>query len=195
MHKRGALELSINAIVIIVLAMTLLGLGLGFVRGLFDNIIGVSGSTFERISEQLNTDLATSDAPLIFSKTRLSLDRGGSALEGFGVRNEKNAKVNYGIKLETFSCPNPAKEDPTKPETPCKPIQSWFTYVDGDNKYEVKPAERDVHDVQIDVPRSAITGLYLVQLIAYTGIWDGACIAADSTCFKLGQTELFLTVT
>ncbi|MBS3127550.1 hypothetical protein J4410_00200 [Candidatus Woesearchaeota archaeon] len=37
-HKKAALELSINAIVIIVLAMTLLGLGLGFIRNQFSEI-------------------------------------------------------------------------------------------------------------------------------------------------------------
>ncbi len=35
MKKKGSLELSINAIVILVLAITLLGLGLTFIRGLF----------------------------------------------------------------------------------------------------------------------------------------------------------------
>ena len=62
-NKKAALELSINAIVIVVLAMTLLGLGLGFIRGMFNKINPLTDTTFEKISEQLNTDLATSDAP------------------------------------------------------------------------------------------------------------------------------------
>ena len=45
-NKKGALELSINAIVIVILAMTLLGLGLGFVRGMFGKITGISDDTF-----------------------------------------------------------------------------------------------------------------------------------------------------
>ena len=34
-HKKGSLELSINAIVILIMAITMLGLGLGFMKGLF----------------------------------------------------------------------------------------------------------------------------------------------------------------
>ena len=37
-NKKASLEMSIQAIVIVVLAMTLLGLGLGFIRGMFKNI-------------------------------------------------------------------------------------------------------------------------------------------------------------
>ena len=38
-NKRASLEMSIQAIVIVVLAMTLLGLGLGFIKGMFGNTI------------------------------------------------------------------------------------------------------------------------------------------------------------
>lgn len=37
-NKKGALELSINAIVILILAITMLGLGLTFIRGIFENL-------------------------------------------------------------------------------------------------------------------------------------------------------------
>lgn len=37
-NKKGALELSINAIVILILAITMLGLGLTFIRGIFKQI-------------------------------------------------------------------------------------------------------------------------------------------------------------
>ena len=38
MHKKASLELSINAIVILVLAITMLGLGLGFTKGMFGQL-------------------------------------------------------------------------------------------------------------------------------------------------------------
>ena len=35
MAKKGAFQLSVNAIVVLILAIVLLGLGLGFVKGMF----------------------------------------------------------------------------------------------------------------------------------------------------------------
>ena len=46
MDKKGALELSINAIVILIIAITMLGLGLGFVRGMF----GKASGQFEELT-------------------------------------------------------------------------------------------------------------------------------------------------
>lgn len=190
MHKRGALDLSIQTIVIVVIAMTLLGLGLGFVRNIFSNIGDLSESTFQRISEQLSTDLATSEAPLIFSQSRLSLERRASKIEGFGVRNDGNNPVKYGFKVETFSCPDSAKDQAGK----CVDVDAWFKYFKGNEQYQLKAAERQVNRVQVDVPSDAKTGLYLLKLLAYTGNWDGTCGTPQSTCQKIGQTELFLTV-
>ena len=46
MLKKGSLNLSIQAIVIIVLAMTILGLGLGFVRGQFQQITSAANAPY-----------------------------------------------------------------------------------------------------------------------------------------------------
>jgi len=190
-NKRGALELSINTIVVIVIAMALLGLGLMFIRGMFDKITGVSDSTFEKISEQLNTDLVTSDAPLIFSKTKITIDRGGNSQEGFGVKNDGDSKISYGVKVGTFSCPELSQSE----NGDCPDISSWFKYFDGDQQYTISPAERQTGKVQINVPRGATTGLYLLKIIAYEGIFDEASgICPEGSCSVFGQTELFLTV-
>ena len=197
MHKRGALDLSIQTIVIVVIAMTLLGLGLGFVRNLFGTITDVSESTFQRISEQLSTDLATSDSPLIFSKSRLTLERRSSSLEGFGVRNSGGNSINYGFRVETFSCP----EQKLTPPKACPNVENWFEYFRGANQYHLAAADREVSKVEIHVPSDATPGLYLLKLSIYMGTWPqaGDCLGdynqiQNTGCSKIGQTELFLTV-
>lgn len=47
-YKKGALELSINTIVIIVIGVTLLSLGLFFIRGLFTQINEIRDDIFDR---------------------------------------------------------------------------------------------------------------------------------------------------
>ncbi len=189
--KRGTLNISIEAIVIVVIAMTILGLALGFVKGLFGDIIGVSDTAFNKISEDLTTNLATSDAPLLFSNTKLSVGRGDDSLQGFGVRNDGSSKLSYGIKFETINCPTEVKDENGGF---CPDTSLWFNYFIGDEKYTIKAAERQTSKVQITVPKTDVTpGLYLLKISAYTGSWPegGEC---SGECDAFGQTELFLTI-
>jgi hypothetical protein len=47
MKKKGDLSLSMNAIVVLIMAITLLGLGLGFMRGLFSNMTTKVGQAID----------------------------------------------------------------------------------------------------------------------------------------------------
>ena len=53
--KKGALELSINTIVVIVIGVTLLTLGLVFVRGIFTKTSDLSEKAFQDANEQLDS--------------------------------------------------------------------------------------------------------------------------------------------
>lgn len=192
-NKKASLELSVNAIVIVVLAMTLLGLGLAFVKGLFGNIGEISTSTFEKISEQLNKDLATSDSNIVFSKTRLEIDRGGKSLEGWGIKNDGSTQLKYGIKIKLVSCPDAADGTACDPLLIQNDVEKWFTYIKGDQKYTLGAAESHTKDVQIVVPR-VNPGLYLISIIAYEGTWIDTCGEDPEECDIYEQTELFLTV-
>jgi hypothetical protein len=193
--KKGALNLSIQLIVVIVIAFVVLGLGLTFVRGLFGDLTGISDTAFEEISESLATDLETSGSSLIFSKSKLSLERGGDSLQAFGVRNDEQAAFNYGFNVKAINCPK------QQVDAACLDVSSWFDYVKGDNVYTVKAAERQINKVDVRIPKSpdAVPGTYLIRLTAYQDQWDNNnCVAlstGSSTCTLIGQTELFLTIT
>ena len=67
MMKKGSLNLSIEAIVIVVIAFVVLGLGLGFVRGQFKSITETTTSIQDQIRQQITEDLRTGDKKLSFS--------------------------------------------------------------------------------------------------------------------------------
>src|SRR3989344_6605784 len=52
--KKGALELSVNTIVVIVIGVTLLTLGLVFVRGILTKATDLSDEAFENANKQLD---------------------------------------------------------------------------------------------------------------------------------------------
>jgi hypothetical protein len=195
MHKKAGLELSINAIVIVILAMTLLGLGLGFINGMFGNITSLTDSKFSQIAEDLNGRLSTSNEDILFSKTQTTIPRGSNSLEGLGVKNDEDRVIKFGIIFKTEDCPDTSKVDGICPET-----KGWFTYLKGDGKYTVKAADSSTSKTTIQIPRTAKTGLYLISIIVYEGVWNQENCADDYDpqtgvgCSVLGKTELFLTV-
>ena len=63
--KKAAMELSINAIVILIIAITMLGLGLGFVRGMFGKI---STQVEEQVAQEPEPPIPTSDNPITMSR-------------------------------------------------------------------------------------------------------------------------------
>jgi len=71
--KKGALQLSINAIVIVVLAMSLLGLGLTFIRSIFKGLEEQRSEITEQVKQQILEDLRTGNKKLSFPSTDVDL--------------------------------------------------------------------------------------------------------------------------
>ena len=191
-NKKASLEISIQAIVIVVLAMTVLGLGLGFIKGMFSSITGVTSGTFDKIADQLQKDLVSSNEKLVFSQTKVAIERGKSLLLGWGIKNEGNQRLNYWAEFSAVKCPGPH---------PCPSVDElnskWFIFKykpspgQGNSPYTVGAAENTVVRVELSVPQTSgvDTGLYLIDLSIYDG--DNP----DTTTNKYASTDIFITVT
>jgi len=62
MRKKGGMELSINAIVILIIAMVVLGIGILFIRGMFAK---AQTTTFKALSAQDTANPASADRPFM----------------------------------------------------------------------------------------------------------------------------------
>jgi hypothetical protein len=185
MDKKGSLELSIRAIVIVVLAMTLLGLGLAFVKNIFGSAEELSATSFDKISDQLQRDLVNVDEKLVFSQTKVSIDKGKSSLLGWGIRNENNVPLKYWAEFIPIKCPGfcPSTKELN---------EEWFTFKynpEGNISsllYSIETADQSVKRVDLSIPKNAASGLYLLDLSVYEekGLDD----------LKYASTEIFLTV-
>jgi len=180
-NKKSSLEISIQAIVIVVLAMTLLGLGLGFIKGMFKNITDVSTATFDQIKDQLQRDLVNSNQKLIFSQTKINLERGKSVLLGWGIRNEGSLSLDYWPEFRAIKCPGTCPNDVDLND-------QWFAFkyaTSSDAPYSVDAADQQVERVELSIPKNADPGLYLIELSVYP----------DPTFIDpYAKTDLFVTV-
>ncbi len=86
-NKKASLNLSINAIVIVVLAMTLMGLGLGFIRNIFKGLEEQREEVTEQIRSQILEDLRTGNKKLSFPSTEINVEKGQAKVIAMGVKN------------------------------------------------------------------------------------------------------------
>ena len=151
-NKRASLEISIQAIVIVVLAMTLLGLGLGFIRGMFKNIGSTTEDVTEQVRQRILDDLITGDKKISFPKSEVTIDKGGSTVLTVGVRNKKDTTLHYKMRFTPISGPDGA---PFSIDNP-----SWFQYQN--LPYTLQAAEPDARNIRLSIPTRVSSGSYFL---------------------------------
>lgn len=107
MTRKGSLNLSIQAIVIVVIAFVVLGLGLGFVRSQFGEIQKTSTAVQEQISQQILDDLRTGNKPLSFPASKLVLETGEESVQAIGIKNTGDSLRNMLIQFEVKTADTP----------------------------------------------------------------------------------------
>jgi hypothetical protein len=177
-NKRASLELSIRAIVIVILAMTLLGLGLGFIRGMFKDIGGITEDVSEQIRQQILDDLITNDKSLSFPKIEIVIDRGDSEILTVGLRNKRNTPLNYKMIFTAISGPS----GPLAPDA----YEEWFQYSTA--VATLLPADATVRSIRLDVP-NIDTGSYF---FTFDVVDDDAAPGDDNYIYA--QKDFFIVV-
>ncbi|MBN1157545.1 hypothetical protein JXA85_08045 [Candidatus Woesearchaeota archaeon] len=99
-NKRGSLNLSIEAIVILVMAITMLGLGLAFIKSKFTKTGDLLDSVDENVRESIKQQLATSGEKLYIPKTQFELRNGDSEVAVIGIKNTEGSQKTFEMKVE-----------------------------------------------------------------------------------------------
>jgi hypothetical protein len=179
-NKRASLELSIRAIVIVILAMTLLGLGLGFVRNMFQDIGGITTDVTEQIKEQITAQLRTSGEKLSFPAT-VALSRGELKTLIIGVQNTGSELIYFGFDLN-WDAPNSdhaQKSDGTVDSDKTFDEEYDPRYLSDPCSFSLEPAEASAYGINIKAPRVAGTDMVVLKVRIAETSSDGSC-AADA---------------
>lgn len=102
--KKAGLQMSINAIVILVMAMVVLGLGLGFIRGMFSS---AENKFIGAISNVDLTNPATAAKPITFEKSTITVKKSNSAEFMYSVYNNYGSDLTN-VTLSVSSCSSSA---------------------------------------------------------------------------------------
>ncbi|MCB9362761.1 hypothetical protein H6504_04955 [Candidatus Woesearchaeota archaeon] len=122
--KKGSLQLSINAIVVLILAITILGLGLGFIKSQFDTATQNFGVADQELAKQITDELESSGKLLTLKKQEFEVKSGDPEEFFFGIRNTDTANQwKYYIQFQCIS----TASNPTG-------CDNWDA--DGDNQWD-----------------------------------------------------------
>jgi hypothetical protein len=104
-YKRASLEIGVNTIVILVIAMMLLGLGIGFIRGLFVKANQLPGL----IDTSTWQNPPTASDPIVLTPSSIEIKGGDSADVVVGVYNKEGSTKTFSVGIP--SCTGGAKPD------------------------------------------------------------------------------------
>jgi len=182
-NKKGALELSITAIVVLIIAITVLGLAIFFIKNLFGESTELITSQLAQVKEQLRSNMEDTGELVVFSKgTELRAKRGEKVEFYIGVRNQNDFTTCYRVAMRCLK--------PFSTEGSCSTVQpgAQNTVVGGygvepaDNWFPVLLQEFDIerNDIQVSPITMRIAGTpdtYLAAMEIYQAESD--CAGSD----------------
>lgn len=191
MNKKAALELSITAIVVLIIAITVLGLGIGFIKKQFGAGSELVTKEFANIKEQMKEQVRTGGELLVFSvPDQVSIGKPQSVF--IGVRNTaKNTnsdrdKVCFRVEVRcikpftpnAYCDPNGQKNNIVvggydwETGDPVKGNTNWFKSLLGE--FDLKNFEGDVYDAVLLV-RGISADSYSMEINIYKDPTDDWC--------------------
>ena len=166
MNRKASLNLSIEAIVIVVIAFTVLGLGLGFVKSQIGDIQTTSSAVQEQISQQILDDLRTGNKKLSFPATQLTLETNEESVQAIGIKNTEDLPIvlvlGFEVRAEDGSFEQFGSEAGLSFVSGGQSVESKIIWDDGPQ--QLKASETRVLPVTITAPDKSGNYLYKVNL-------------------------------
>ena len=171
MQKRGAIELSMTTIIVIVLGVTLLILGLAFLQTTFKKVGLLTERTFEE-GEAALQNLGTITEPLTLTSSRVTLAQGASKAVGVVVLNKEGAQATYSLQV--------TKGEKTAAN---KKLECYFAETESDSSNPItlsSGAREDFVLAVIDL--GSDLGTYACNVLL---LQDGAQVASESLLIQV----------
>ena len=99
MFRKGSLNLSINAIVVLILAVTMLGLGLMFMQNMMGGAIDQLGGVSEEVEDDMIQRMTAGAEDIEFRTSNVRTRPGGGETDYFALRNNRDTDLDFNIEF------------------------------------------------------------------------------------------------
>jgi len=178
MNKKAALELSVGTIVIIVIAITMLILGIVFVRSVMCGAIGLTGDMNNRVKGEINKLFGSTGGEvqcLGLSSEPVKIIPGQTNTVWCGIKAPQTAK--YSIVLTDYSAVHSTKSE----------VKNWIVTDSWDGT--VAPGDEDPKKaIRLNLPDNAPEDTIMLQVIIKK---EGSIIATQDLDFEISRVGFF----
>jgi len=153
-NKKGALELSIGTIVILVLAMTMLILGVILVQNIFSGATDAADLTIDQLKGKISTLFGADKKIAMYPENQQhKIKQGDTGGFGFGIKNLNQGTVEDGIFSYEVLVDDPDIE--SKCGISEKEGLGWITTGRASSKIPIAVGDVSVQKVLLQVPMNA----------------------------------------
>ena len=153
MNKKGAVEMSMQTIIIVVIGVTLLTLGLRFVYTTFQGIGGQQEKITELTDKEIGALFGDSEDPIYLPRDDISIKQGGRENVEVLVRNVGSGSSLFKYEVKLDDAPEGVTQDQ---------INSWLSYRKAGKTLNSGGAYRDL--LTVSPAKNAKLGLYRFTL-------------------------------
>lgn len=156
--RKAALQLSIETIVTVIIAVTLLVFGIIFLRQIVGGASEIQDDLDQQTELELNRILERGDQLALPFNTQ-KLHRGESHLFGLGILN---IGVSSQFSVSYIRLSNAADEKNRRITLTAAQLSEWFRY--DTNPVTIGPNERHIANILVIVPDNAQSGTYIFNV-------------------------------
>lgn len=154
-NKKGAVELSMNTIVIVIIGITLLTLGLRWVFNIFSDVEKQRGQMSEAMEQEIRDMFGESDKPLNLLTNSISVEQGGSYDLAIGVRNIGKETYEFSYRIDV-------NQDDIPSNVRAEDVRKWFGYTK--SSFDLNSGELFPDTISVDIPRDVPLERYRVYI-------------------------------
>ena len=159
--KKGAIELSINTLVVIILALVILGMGITFLYKLIGNATDLKTTLDARTQEELLHLLVDEGKQVALPFRQATIERSKNHIFGIGINNIGD-KDQFHLEAKLLKVVKD-KEDVTDEVSG---TQTWLLYPK--EPFELSENEHHTQGIAVIVPRDALPAQYTFEIRVFS---------------------------
>jgi len=169
MQKRGAMELSVGTIVVLVLAMTMLIMGIVLVRSIFKGATYNVDVLNEKVKGEINKLFTEESALVLYLPNFLAEAKQGAQYGvAFGIKNLETGTAQPGTFSYTVTLADPAGAK-AKCGIESSAIMNWIEVGQQQTSFSIAPGKSDYKLVRFRIPTNAPLCLVRFQIEVMEG--------------------------
>ncbi|MEK6828376.1 MAG: hypothetical protein AABX78_03420 [Nanoarchaeota archaeon] len=153
MYKnKRAIEMAVSILVIVIIALTILGIELIFTRKIFTGFEENFFTINEQLKEEVEEYMLQNDVKLYFPSTEIKISKGGSEILGIGIKNKNDKDLRYKIAIRA------GKDQNGNPFV----MDNWFQFIYEERS--IPSGGNHIGRIKLIMPKDVPAGSYSLTL-------------------------------